>query len=102
MSSRVVHMLPGCVRTIERALRLPRARQIPWRERRERRRRARGRLSDILIFEAAAVLAGGGAPVARENLIAALKLAPLRSARPWTFQLLWRSLERPGRRAEIQ
>ena len=69
-------------------LRLPRALSAPASKRSEVRQQFLNSISDILIWNAAYELKQGHSLYARKNLKTALKLHPLRAARPWTISLL--------------
>src|SRR2546430_11273176 len=74
----------------------PRSTLFPYttlfRSRRAVRRRLLDRASDVLIWTGAEALQAGLGRIGRRNLLAALRLNPLRAARPWLLSLLLRSL----------
>jgi hypothetical protein len=65
---------------------LPRARGVPASKRRGVRRRTINRVADTLLWNAAARFAGGEYRFAIENVGAALRLNPLRAARPGAYK----------------
>lgn len=97
------HML-AAVRHQSRLLSLPRARSAPAALRRSARRNARRRVADTLSWRAAEQLPRGAFRFAAESFLAALRISPLRAARPTHFRVLFRGLvtlltERSGRAA---
>lgn len=93
-----VDLTLGVLRHQERLLKLPRAAGSSADQRDELRRVSLNRASDWLVYTAAEAVGTGAAGDARRRLLAALRLHPRRALRPWTLQLLFRSLF-PGRSA---
>jgi glycosyltransferase involved in cell wall biosynthesis len=89
------------LRVQEMALRLPRARAASRTRRRQVRRRLRELTYDVLVYEAAPLLAEGAKRTAREYLDAALRIAPLRApAYWWLLRCLFAPNRPPEPRAE--
>ena len=73
-------------------LRLPRARAAPAARRRAARRRALRRIADTLLWNAARQVPRKEFAFACANILAALRLNPLRAARPGAYRKLLTSL----------
>ena len=78
-------------------LNLPRARAAPASKIREVRRRAVNRICDTLLWNAAHALAPGAYSFACRNVLAALRLNPLRALRPAGYRKLASMLREAGR-----
>lgn len=94
MSSNQLRMSAFSEVVREQTLRLPRVLEAPAREPAALRRYSRNHRSDGLIWSAAHSLDRGRPHEALPGLAAALRLHPLRAARPWTFQLMISSVLR--------
>lgn len=97
------HML-AAVRHQAKLLSLPRALAAPAAVRRAARRNTRRRVADTLSWRAAEQLPRGAFRFAAGNFLAALRISPLRAARPTHFRVLFDGLvklltERSGRAA---
>ncbi len=89
----------------EKALRLPRVLAAPGRERAAFKRYWRNYRSDKLIWTAWYSLERGHARSALRDLVEALRVHPLRAARPWTLELLVSSFFRslaPASRIQLR
>lgn len=75
----------------ERWFALPRADRAAAHKREQARRRLLAWASDMLIWTASYELKRGHSGFARKNVLTALRLNPLRTLRPWTFQILGQS-----------
>lgn len=94
-SARMAELLTMAARTQqEKWLKLPRAVSATPHIRREVRKQLLDRLSDMLIWSAATYSPGGFHAFAQRNLVAALRIHPMRAFRPWTLRLLLSSIRR--------
>src|SRR2546421_4214877 len=90
-SSALASHLRAAVRHQPRLLSLPRARAAPSRMRRAVRVSLKRRVADTLSWHAAEQLPRGALRFAAANFFAALRMSPLRAARPTHLRVLWRS-----------
>src|SRR5437868_892840 len=83
--------LRAAVKHLPQLLSLPRARAAPTSTRRAVRMSMKRRVADTLSWRAAEQLPRGALRFAATNFIAALRISPLRAARPTHLRVLWRS-----------
>jgi glycosyltransferase involved in cell wall biosynthesis len=91
-SSAQARHLTRAARRQRELLRLPRARAASGARRREARRQAVNRIADTLLWNAARRLPEGSFRFACANILAALRLNPLRIARPGAYKKLYQRL----------
>jgi glycosyltransferase involved in cell wall biosynthesis len=91
-TSSILNIASASMRAQRRGFALARARAASAAARRAAHRRLRHSYSDKLVWNAADSIASGSRQRARCDLVAALRYAPFRAARPWTLKLLLASL----------
>ncbi len=91
-SSRAEEMSRVALRMQERALKLPRIANASLEYQRYIKRQVLNCQADTSVWRASWYLENQSPALARKILIGAIKKAPFRSVRPWTLQLLARSL----------
>ncbi|HEV2915477.1 MAG TPA: glycosyltransferase family A protein [Pyrinomonadaceae bacterium] len=94
-SAQARHLLRAARHQLQ-LLQLPRAKAAPARKLREARRRAVNRIADTLLWNAAHAFRKGAYPFVCGNVLAALRLNPLRALRPAGFRKLVLMLRTPG------